>query len=229
LDTINPEGIIKINNNLCIVSDEIHYSLVYINCTNGKILYRYLPTNSKYLKNIKLDLSYPVIKILPYQKNPQPNKGIEAIAYINTYNKLFYMYQSVSMDSDKILFVEIDLNKKYLIKNINTYDYKIDEYVYKKKINNFKTNDIKNVKISSMSSYNNNLYVAEVYKNILNIYRLNKKDSNLDKKLIFNYSFINEEKIEGFVIDNKYFYLGLDTDFLSFDYNLIKIEHNLFL
>ena len=36
LDTINPEGIIKINNKLCIISDEYYSSLVYINCTSGK-------------------------------------------------------------------------------------------------------------------------------------------------------------------------------------------------
>jgi hypothetical protein len=239
IDTINPEGIIKINNELCIISDESHESLVYISCQNGNIIKRYLPkTVSNYDEKFKSQVTYPISYILPNQKNSQENKGIEAIAYDKENNILYYMYQSEPVDSNKILFVEINLNKDYSIdeKKIKTYDYLISDSDYekldKKSDKNFNSNDQKKVKISSMSIFNNDIYISETYHNILMIYKINIDKINIDKKnkikkeLYFSNVFPKEEKIEGFAMDKQNIYLGLDTDFLTYEYNLIKIKPN---
>ena len=113
------------------------------------------------------------------------------------------MYQSEPVDSKKILFVKINLNEDYE---------KSDE--------NFNSNQ---VKISSMSIFNNNIYISETYHNILSIYKININKNKINKKLYFRYVFPKEEKIEGFAMDEDNIYLGLDTDFLPYKYNLIKI------
>jgi hypothetical protein len=238
IDTINPEGIIKINNELCIISDESHDSLVYIGCQNGTIIKRYLPkTVSDYDKKFKSKVSYLISYILPNQKNSQENKGIEAITYNKEKNRLYYMYQSEPVDSNKILFVKINLNKDYSIdeKKIKTYDYlindsdyeKLDKKLDKKSDKNFNSNDQKKVKISSMSIFNNDIYISETYHNILMIYKINiDKKNKIKKKLYFCNVLPKEEKIEGFAIDEQNIYLGLDTDFLPYKYNLIKIKPN---
>jgi len=232
IDTINPEGIIKINNTLCIILDEYLSSLTYVDCQSGNIIKRYLSKTSASInfgQNFIQPISYPIYEYLPYQSNLRFNKGMEAISYDRNNNILYYMFQSIPSNTKKILFVRIDLEKDYSIiqDNINTFDYLTKLSDYRKLDNNIKLDKIK-IKISSMTFYLNDIYVAETYKNILIIYKLDMKKNKINKikkKIFFSYVFPKEEKIEGLVIDEQYIYLGIDTDFLPFEYNLIKIKY----
>ena len=101
---------------------------------------------------------------------------------------------------------------------------------YKNIYPNLKSSDkekIKNIKISSMTFYNDDIYFAETYLNVLNIYKLiiKRKHNFIEKKLFRQYVFDKKEKIEGFAMNDKYFYLGIDTDFEPYLYNMIRINY----
>ncbi len=290
MDSHIPAGIAKINNNLCIISDNQQSSLIYLDCSTGKIFKRYFSTLSRF--SLKHNLTYPSYNILPDQPYQQNSAGLGPLTYNNLTNKLYYIYSSEPTILTNLNFVELSLDKNHNIFDIKTYSYNItlDDFIKFKsdpikssdKSNKpiYRTNGSKPVKtkptepeptkskptelkstkpkptetaaeklihqdstpiitIPSLTTYNNSIYSMEIYNSTLIIYKLDminvadpiyKSNTGQITKSIFytcvnNFSNNFSNNFNTMTFDDKYLYLGIDTKFLQFEFNLIKIKY----